>query len=215
MKTRVLIADDHPIFRQGLVAVLRETEEFELVGEAEDGRKALELLESLRPDVAVIDIGMPMMDGLQVIRSAGERCLESAFVVLTMYKDEEYLREALSLGVKGFLLKESASSELLHCLRSVLSGKRFVSSEYSDFLLSRSSASDAEGRPVNQIALLSPTEHRILRMLAENKTSREIADELHISFRTVNNHRAHICEKLHLEGHNRLLQFAIEHRSLL
>lgn len=215
MRTRVIIADDHPIFRQGLVKVIQETEEFELVGEAENGKKVLELLDSLRPAIAVIDIGMPLMDGLEVIRTANSRGFEGSFVILTMFKDEEYFREAMDLGVRGYVLKESASSELLHCLRAVTTGRHYISSAFSDLLLMKPKEGLEQTGPVLPANKLSPTERRILRLIAENKTSKEIAEELHISFRTVNNHRAHICTKLKLEGPHRLLQFAMEHRSLL
>jgi len=213
MRTRLVIADDHPIFRQGLVKVIQETEGFEVVGEAEDGNKALGLIDRLHPALAVVDIGMPVMGGLELVRAAAARSLKTVFVVLTMYNDEEYLREALSLGVKGYLLKESASTELIQCLRAVVAGKHYVSSAFSEYLLAHPGNDD--GGPATGLRKLSPTERRILRLLSANKTSKEIADELHISFRTVNNHRAHICEKLKLEGHHRLLQFALEHKSLL
>lgn len=213
MKTRVLIADDHPIFRQGLVKVIQDAGEFDVVAEAEDGHAALDAIARHRPALAVVDIGMPNMDGLELIRAASARSVKTLFVVLTMYNDEEYLREALGLGVRGYLLKESASVELLQCLRAVVGGKHYVSPSFTEYLLSGPDAS-GDG-PVAGLRTLSPTERRILRLLSANRTSKEIAEELHISFRTVNNHRAHICEKLGLEGHNRLLQFALEHKSLL
>ena len=215
MRTRIIIADDHPVFRQGLVAVIRNADDFDIVGEAEDGKKALELLETLHPVIAVLDIGMPLMDGLEVIRTANARAWDGAFVVLTMFKEEEYFREAMDLGVKGYLLKESASGELLSCLRAVAGGRHYISPVFSDSMLIRHGGRATEEGPSNSVMKLSPTERRILRRVAENKTSKEIAEELHISFRTVNNHRAHICEKLGLEGPHRLLQFALEHKSLL
>lgn len=215
MHTRVLVADDHPIFRQGLVSVIRNAGDFDLVGEAVDGRQALDLLERLHPAIVVLDIGMPLMDGLDVIRAANARAWKGAFVILTMFKEEEYFREAMELGVKGYLLKESASGELLSCLRAVAAGRHYVSPFFSDSLLLRRSAQSAGDGSATSVMKLSPTERRVLRRIAENKTSKEIAEELHISFRTVNNHRAHICGKLRLEGPHRLLQFALEHKSLL
>ncbi len=212
---RVLVADDHPIFRQGLVRAIQETPDFEVVGEAADGRRTLELLEQLRPDLAVLDIAMPVMDGLQVIRAASAQSLECDFIIMTMYKEEEYFREALDLGVRGYLLKESAAGDLVQCLHAVAAGKHYVCPAMSEYLVLSSKGDSRGGREANPLENLSRTERRVLRLIAENKTSREIADELHVSFRTVQNHRAHMCEKLRLEGFNRLLQFALEHRSLL
>ena len=213
MSKTVLIADDHPIFRQGLAQVLNDTEEFHLVGEANNGLQALELLDALQPDIALVDINMPLMDGLKLVRTATARSLSPAFVILTMFKDDEYFREAMDLGVMGYLLKDSATSDLLECLRTVAKGRHYIAPTMSELLVLRSSGTskDAPG----SLAHLSPTERRILRMIADGKTSKEIADELSVSFHTVNNHRAHICEKLHLEGPNKLLQFAMEHKAML
>jgi DNA-binding NarL/FixJ family response regulator len=212
---RILIADDHPIFRHGLVRAVEGTPGLAVVGEAGNGKEALALLKSLKPDIVVLDISMPEMDGLQVMRSARKDSYEGAFVVLTMYREEEYFNEALDLGALGYLLKESATSDLLHCLRTVAEGKHYVSPEMSDHLVVRTAKRDRLNRAIPSIASLSGMERRILRLLADNRTSREIAREIGISYRTVQNHRAHICEKLGLEGHNKLLQFALEHRSLL
>jgi DNA-binding NarL/FixJ family response regulator len=213
MSKTVVIADDHPIFRQGLAQILNDAGEFHLVGEADNGLQALELLDELQPDIALVDINMPLMDGLKLVRTAMTRSLAPAFVILTMFKDDEYFREAMDLGVMGYLLKDSATSDLLECLRTVAKGRHYISPTMSELLVLRSSGigKDAPG----SLTHLSPTERRILRMIADGKTSKEIADELSISFHTVNNHRAHICEKLRLEGPNKLLQFAMEHKTIL
>jgi DNA-binding NarL/FixJ family response regulator len=215
MRTRVLIADDHPIFRQGLAAVIRQSQQFEVVGEADDGIEALTMLDQLTPSVVVIDISMPRMDGLEVIRRAQARSFDGQFVVLTMFKDEEYFREARSLGVKGYILKDSASNELINCLQAILSGRCYVSAFFSDYLMQKPAQEIGVEESAGLLQKLSSTERRILRMIAENRTSKEIADDLNLSFRTVQNHRSHMCEKLKLEGYNRLLQFALEHKSLL
>jgi two-component system response regulator NreC len=212
---RILIADDHPIFRQGLVRAVEGMPGFAVVGEAGNGKEVLALLKTLQPDIVVLDISMPEMDGLEVMRAARRGSYEGAFVVLTMYREEEYFNEALDLGALGYLLKESATSDLLHCLRTVAEGKHYVSSEMTDHLVVRTAKRDRLNRSIPSIATLSAMERRILRLVAANRTSREIAREIGISYRTVQNHRAHICEKLGLEGHNKLLQFALEHRSLL
>jgi len=215
MSTTVIVADDHPIFRQGLIRSIQETGGFTVVGEAEDGNQALDLIERLHPEIAVVDIAMPTMDGLALIRAASARSLDCSFVIMTMYKEEGYFKEALELGVKGYLLKENAASDLVQCLRFVAKGRRFVSSAMSDYLVSASMLLPNRAEYRNPLQALTPGERRILRLIAENKTSKEIAEALNMSFRTVQTHRAHICRKLQLEGFNKLLQFAIEHRALL
>ena len=214
MSTRIVVADDHPIFRQGLIRSIQEAGGFDVVGEAADGR-ALVILEQLRPDIAVVDIAMPVMDGLALVRTAASRLSDCRFVMMTMYKEEEYFREALELGVMGYLLKESTAGDLIQCLRFVTKGRRFVSPAMSDYLVSASRLLPDRSRGRNPLQCLSPSERRVLKLIAENKTSKDIADALHVSFRTVQTHRAHICKKLQLEGFNRLLQFALEHKSLL
>jgi DNA-binding NarL/FixJ family response regulator len=209
----LIVADDHPLFRRGVMQTLSQSTEFRVVGEAENGGQALEMLETLRPDLALVDISMPDMDGLRLIRTAIARGIRCSFVILTMFRDDEYFTEAMDLGVMGYILKDGASDEVISCLRTVASGKHYVSPVMSELLVLR--ARGAGKAPAGSLASLSPTEHRIVKMIAEGKTSKEIGDELNISVHTVNNHRAHICEKLRLEGPNRLLQFAIEHKSVL
>lgn len=212
----ILIADDHPLYRQGLARVLEQANDCTIVGQAENGRVALELILQKRPDLAVVDISMPEMDGLQLVRAAmgNEECL-TEFIILTMYNEEAYFSEAMDLGVRGYLLKDSAPNEILSCVRSVSDGIPFVSSHMSHYLVNRLSRlrPPAPHRP--SIADLTPAERRILRMLGQNRTSKEIARELSISIRTVQNHRATICTKLNLQGFNKLLQFALENRAIL
>lgn len=151
---RILIADDHPIFRHGLVRVVEGTPGFAVVGEAGNGKEALALLTTLQPDIAVLDISMPEMDGLEVMRAARRGSYEGAFVVLTMYREEEYFNEALDLGALGYLLKESATSDLLHCLRTVTEGKHYVSPEMSHHLVVRTAKRDRLNQSIPSIASL-------------------------------------------------------------
>ena len=212
---RIVVADDHPIFRQGLTRIVEGTDDVEVVGEAGDGRQALALIEERKPAIAVVDISMPVMDGLEVVEAARRMDLTCSFVVLTMFREEAYFSRAMDLGVLGYLLKDSAAEELVRCLRAVAEGKYFVSAGVSDLLVHRSSRQAALRSEHPSLSELTSMERKILRLLSENRTSREIADLLGISIRTVQNHRAHICEKLGFEGHHRLLQFALEHKSLL
>jgi DNA-binding NarL/FixJ family response regulator len=215
MRTTVIVADDHPIFRQGLRVLIQGSPDFALIGEAGDGHEALKLIGEQNPDIAVLDIAMPGLNGLEVIQAARKRAFDGEFVVLTMYKEEEYYREALDLGVKGYILKESAASDLLGCLSRITEGRYFVSPAVSDYVLRRSSQRDVLTREIPALQSLTPTEMKILKKIAEGRSNKEICEELCISVRTVENHRAHICAKLGLEGHNKLLQFALVHKTLL
>ncbi len=217
MKDRlsIVIADDHPIFREGLRRLLETERCFRVVGEAGDGERAADMILRLKPDVAVLDISMPGKNGLEIVEACKQAESEAMFVVLTMYKDEEYFDRAMDLGVRGYILKENASADLLRCLKAVAEGRYYVSSIISDYLLRRSERKAAfrESRP--GLSALTPMERRVLKLIAINKTSKEIAKDLFISYRTVQNHRANICQKLGLKGHNKLLQFALENKANL
>jgi len=212
---KIYCADDHPIFRHGLRDIIRAASRFEVVGEAGDGRTALAEISKLRPAVAVVDISLPQMDGLELARALRRLNPPVPVLVLTMSSDEGTINAAIDAGVSGYLLKDNAASELVEALRGIAAGEVYFSPHVSGALLRRaqSRAALAAARPA--VASLSPMERRVLRLLAGNKTSKQIGEELFISFRTVQTHRQHICEKLGLQGPNALLQFALEHRSEL
>lgn len=212
----ILIADDHPVYREGLERVLGAAHNCTLVGMAGDGKTALDLILRKNPDVAVLDISMPGMSGLEVAKAAlqHEEC-STEFIILTMYKEEAYFNEAMDLGVRGYLLKENAPGEIVSCVQSVADGMPFVSSQLSHFLVKRIKRIIPPERNRSSIESLTAAERRVLQRLSQNKTSREIASELSVSIRTVQNHRASICMKLGLQGYNRLLQFAFEHKNEL
>ena len=209
----LIIADDHPIFRQGLRQLFDSVKGMSVICEASDGRTALKEIEQHTPDVAVLDVDMPEMDGLAVARAVLAKNLPVKLILLTMYKDEELFNEALDIGVKAYVLKDSAVTDLIGAVHAVLAGKHFISPDLSSHLVNRSSRAGALTRNKPGLKDLTPTERRILPLIADNKTSREIADELFISVRTVENHRANICQKLELHGAHALLKFALEHKS--
>lgn len=214
-RIRVVIADDHPIFSRGLRQVLLGDPAFDLVGEAQDGEAALQQIEERRPDVAVLDIDMPKKDGFDVIRAMEARKLSSAVVFLTMHKDEELFNGAMNLGARGYVLKESAFSELVESIKTVALGGHFVSPSLSTYLLNRRNRHGAlvEERPgLNE---LTTAERRVLQLIAAGMNTSDIAHELCVSLRTVENHRAHICNKLDLQGRDALLRFALTHKSEL
>jgi DNA-binding NarL/FixJ family response regulator len=207
-ETTVLIADDHPLFRKGLRQVIEEEAHVRVVAEASNGREALELIRRHLPDVVVVDIEMPHVDGFAVARAVRDEGLMTRVIMLTMHKDETMLREAFALGASGYVLKHSAAAEVLDSIRAVTAGESYVSPAMASMLIRTVARGD-------ELSLLTPTEKRILRMLADFRTSKEIAGELSISFRTVETHRNNICTKLGLEGKHSLLKFAAEHKGRL
>jgi DNA-binding NarL/FixJ family response regulator len=212
---RVIIADDHPIFRQGLRQVLEMDSKLKIVAEADDGEAALARIEELRPDVAILDIDMPGRDGFEVARSLRDMRLPVEVIFLTMHRDEHFLNSALDAGVKGYVLKDSAVTEIVNAVKTVADAQSFISPQLSTHLINRMSraASLADRQP--GVADLSPTERRVLKMIAEYKTSKEIADQLCIGSRTVEHHRSSIATKLQLKGSHALIKFAVEHQSEL
>ena len=212
---RIVIADDHPIVRKGLRQVIEGDPQLKVVAEADDGEAALQRIQELQPDVAVLDVNMPKLDGFGVARAVHEQHLPVEIVFLTMHKDEDIFNAAMDAGVKGYVLKDCAVTDIIGSIHAVLVGQNFISPQLSTLLLQRGrrAASLVEQKPaLNQ---LTPTERRILKLIAEDKTSREIAEELFISVRTVENHRANICSKLELHGAHALLKFALQHKSEL
>lgn len=212
---RILIADDHPIFREGLKKIIVRDARLKIVGEAEDGEAAIALLREVAADVAVLDMDMPGQDGFAVVRHIRAAKLNVKVIFLTMHDDEQLFHSALDLGVLGYVLKDSAIAEIINGIRAVSAGRNFISPEMSTYLLNRADRAAALAQQKPTIDDLTPTERRILKMVAEGRTSKQIAAELFISVRTVDHHRAHICEKLDLRGVNSLMKFAIEHKSEL
>ncbi|HEX4946041.1 MAG TPA: response regulator transcription factor [Blastocatellia bacterium] len=209
----VLIADDHPIFRKGLRETIQAEPRLQLVAEVEDGARALSLLRELRPQVAVLDVDMPQLDGISVARALQQEGLPTAIVLLTMHRNERFFNAALDLGVQGYVLKDSAVSEIVSAIRAVSNGQRFVTPLLTDYLLNRHHTQQTKA--TTGLNALTETERRVLKLIAHYKTSQTIADELFISVRTVDRHRANIANKLDLKGAHALLQFALEHQAEL
>ncbi len=210
----VVIADDHPLFRKGLTEVLREDPAVEIVGEAGDGDLALRLIEDRRPTVAILDLDMPRRGGLLVAEAARRQGLAVALIILTMYDDGRMLDRALELGVKGYVLKDNAASDILACLHLVAAGRSYVSPSLAQHLVERRGAMQAvDGSPA--VAALTAVERRVLGGVARELTTRAIAAELGVSPKTVENHRSRICAKLGVHGTNALVRFAVRHRDAL
>ncbi len=207
--------DDHPLFRQGLRQVVEGDPRFELVGEAGDGETALKLIQEKKPDVGVLDINLPGMSGLEVARELQRQRASTRIIILTMYKEEETFNRALDLGVRGFVLKENAVEDIRNALAAVSDGEHYLSPSISGYLVRRHTRSQALTAQKPGLEDLTKAERRILKLISEKKTSRQIGAELFISTRTVEAHRANICTKLDLSGSHSLLQFALENRSAL
>jgi len=211
----IRIVDDHPLFRQGLRQVILADARFDLVGEAEDGETAIELIKRLKPELAVLDVNLPKQSGLDVANALREANASTKFAILTMLKDEAAFNRAMNMGIQGYVLKENAVSEIVNCLISVASNVPYVSPSLSSFLLKRRDRASALQSHVPSLNDLTVAERRILKRIADKKSSKEIAAELGVSPRTVESHRANICTKLDLKGSNSLLQFALENRDAL
>ena len=209
---RILIADDHPIFRRGLRMIVESDPVLNVVAEAGDGAEALERIRELQPDVAVLDLDMPPPDGLAVARHIREQGWPVAPVFLTMHKDAAALNAALDAGVRGYVVKDGAANEIVGCIKTVAAGSSFVSPTLAGHLLSRRDRAEELARTTPSIGDLTPSERRVLRLIAEAKSNKEIAEALFVSVRTVEHHRSNICAKLGLSGKNALLTFALTHR---
>jgi DNA-binding NarL/FixJ family response regulator len=211
----ILIADDHPLMRRGLRLSVEEDPGLKVVGEASDGETALALITKLQPHVALLDIEMPKLDGLGVAREVVKRRLKTEIVILTLHSNQDLFRSAMDLGCKGYILKDSAVQEVVAGIHAVASGRPYISSAITADLLQNRNQADPKCSPLT--SNLTPTELRIMRLIAGGKTSKEIGADLSIHYRTVENHRTNICRKLELdgEGANALLRFALQNKNIL
>ena len=209
---RIVMADDHPIVRKGLRAGIEEDPLLRVLAEAGDGQSALEQITALQPDVAVLDINMPRLDGFAVARALAARELKTAVIFLTLHNEEDIFHAAIDAGARGFILKDSATQEICAAIHAVAAGRIYVSSAMTGYLLNPRGRSSATPQDA-PLAQLSPSERRIMDLIGEGLSSKEIGDVLKIHYRTVENHRTNICRKLNLEGANALLRFALSLRS--
>ncbi len=211
----VLIVDDHPLVRRGLRDVISENPRFKIIGEAADGEEAIRLLVSLKPDITIIDIDMPKLNGLETIRAVRQRAFAVKAIVLTMYKEEDMFNAAMDLGAKAYVLKENAANDIVAALDKVGRNEVFISSPLLEAGQRRSDRVRELLLCKPQIEALTPAERRILKLVGEDFTSKEIAHRLNLSVRTVENHRQHICDKLKLHGSHSLLKFAFDNSAYL
>jgi DNA-binding NarL/FixJ family response regulator len=214
-RIRIVIADDHPVLRRGLMQVIESDPMLKVVAETGDGDAAVAEIEALKPDIAVLDADMPKLDGLGTLREIHKRRLPVEVVFLTIHDQEDLFHAAIDLGAKGYILKDTALTEIVKGLRAVAAGQHYWSEALTPHLLLRRNRAQAFAKAHPTLNDLTPSERRILRMIADGKSSKEIATELFIHYRTVENHRTNICEKLDLHGPNTLIRFALKHKSEL
>ena len=212
---KIVLADDHPIVRQGLKQMIEADPNLLIVAEAGDGSAALELIEKHQPDVAVLDVDMPKMGGFAVVRELRDRKIGVRVVFLTMHSEKEVFQAALDLNVLGYVVKDSAVTDIIAAIKSVAANRPFISSSLSALLLDRRRSFEDFENSNHGLNQLTPTERRILRLIAEEKTSKEIGEQLYISYRTVEKHRHNISRKLDLQGSLALVKFAVAHKSEL
>ena len=213
--TKIFIVDDHPLFRAGLRQVIQDDDRFELMGEAGDGPQAMQFIQKNAPDVAVLDLKLPGMSGLEIARRLQTERSPTRVIILTMHNEEELCNHALDHGVMGFVLKENAVEEIVKAIVAVADGEPYFSPSVSGHLIRRRHRADSLTKEKPGLKDLTKAELRILKLIAMKKTSREIAAELYVSPRTVEAHRTNICGKLELRGSHSLLFFALSHKSEL
>ena len=211
----ILIADDHPIVRQGLRQTIEGDIRMRVIAEVDDGQKAVEAVENHSPRVTILDIDMPVMNGFDAARAIRNKGLSTEIIFLTVHKDEDLFNQAIDLGAKGFVLKDSALSDIIECIKTVAASEHYASHSLTSFLINRSRRAIGLTEKQPSIKDLTPTERNVLKLIAENLTTKAIGERLFISPRTVEKHRENICQKLSLQGSHSLLKFALSHRSEL
>jgi two-component system, NarL family, response regulator NreC len=206
---RVILADDHAVMRHGLRLILEQQEGFEVLGEARDGREAVSLAQALHPDVAVLDITMPNLNGIEAARQITDKQPDVAVVVLSMHADESYVLRALKAGARGYLLKESPEADFVSAIRTVSDGKAFFSPAVSRLLVEDYVRQLQDKDIEDSYDLLTPREREVLQLVAEGKSNKEIANLLNLSLYTVETHRSNILGKLNLQSVPELILFGL------
>ena len=208
-KIKIIIADDHTIFRQGLRMLLAQEDDMEVVGEAADGIEALELAKKHNPDIILLDIAMPNMDGVKVAGKIKKSLPQIKIIVLTSYSDDQFLYEFLKLGVSGFVLKDSASQELIYSIRKSHEGMVFFDPSVSKKVMEKFTQVSGGKSDFVNYGKLSDREKEVLRLVAEGCATKEVAEKLYISPKTVENHRANIMKKLNIRDRTGLTKYAL------
>jgi len=217
-ETTIIIVDDHPLLRRGVRDVIAENPRFRVIAEASDGDEAIQLVNQMNPDIAIVDIDMPRLNGLELLRGLRQSPPSAKVVkavILTMYKEEDVFNAAMDLGAKAYVVKDNAANDIVAALERVTSGESYISPVMLEAGRRRSDRVQDLLLNKPQIETLTPSERRILKLIGEDYTSKEIASFLKLSVRTVDNHRQNICRKLNLHGTHSLLKFAFDNSAYL
>ena len=209
MKARILLADDHDIVRKGLRYLLEGDPDFQVVGEATDGRQAVTLAGELHPDIVIMDIGMPLLNGIDATAQIVSRDAHAGVIILSMHSDEDYVLRALNAGVKGYLLKDTVEVDLLRAIAAVRKGRSFFSPAITNILLEDYMRQLKSKGLQDSYDLLTPREKEILQLLAEGKSNKEVASLLDISPLTVETHRGNLMQKLSLHSTAEIVLYAV------
>jgi DNA-binding NarL/FixJ family response regulator len=203
-RTRILLADDHAVVRHGFRRILDAQEDMEVVGEVSNGREAVDQSAAIQPDVVIMDVTMPELNGIEATRRIAEQVPRTRVLALSMHRDSVYVREILRAGARGYLLKDSSEADLISAVRAVAQGEGYLSPAVSEAVLS-----DYRKHVTNPVDLLTSREREVLQLVAEGKTNKEIANSLNLSVYTVEAHRGKIMEKLNLHSASEMVRFAI------
>ena len=212
-KITICIADDHPIFLAGMKSIISMELHLKILGSAENGKKAVELILEKKPDIAILDIEMPEMNGFEALAELNKNGLDIKVIFLTMYNDPILVKKAEQLGANGFILKENAISEIINCIDQIHSGETYSNSiGINSLTTSKFQQHEAPIEPPSELKLLSDKEKIILKHIGDGHSIKQIAEIIHISNKTVQNHRANICKKLGLSGSHSLSRFVLEYK---
>ncbi len=211
----ILVADDHPVFRRGMRDIIEEQEGYSVIGECSDGREALREIRERKPRIAILDLEMPVLGGLDVAAHVQKERLSTCIIILTAHDDAALFRRAMDLGAAAYILKDTAANEIVHGIEFVLRGEYYISPALSSLLVKNSPDLNGAVDARAGISRLTAAERRVLHLIADDRSTMEIAEELNISPRTVDRHRSNIAGKLGLSGSYALVRFALTHRNLL
>ena len=211
MNITIFVADDHAVVRDGLRFLLEAQDDLRVIGDAADGRSAVQLVEQLRPNVAIVDIAMPVLNGIEATRQICETCADVKVIILSMHSTSEHVFRALQAGAVGYLLKESAGVEVVNAVRAVHRGHRYLSQKISDQVIENYARQRGAARTTGPLDRLTPREREVLQLVVEGKTSAQIAEILSLSRKTVETYRSRLMRKLDIDDLPSLVKFAIQH----
>ncbi len=211
----IVLADDHPLFRSGVKYELNEQDDIKVIGEAANGKEAVDLIRQLKPSIAVLDIQMPELTGLEVLKQIEAEDIQTNIILLTMIQSQQVFFDAIDHGVKGYVLKDDAVNDIINAVRAVSEGRIYISPSLSGLLVMKSKLKTSGEKTETLLADLTETQRKMLKLIADLKTNDEIAEELFISKRTVENNKGLMADKLNLESAKQLLKYAIKHKDEL